>query len=48
MVQADNLVEMRGIVKMFPGVLANDKVDFELRRGEIHASWAKMEPGRAH
>jgi simple sugar transport system ATP-binding protein len=28
---------MRGIVKHFPGVLANDHVDFELARGEIHA-----------
>ena len=31
------LVTMRGIVKDFPGVRANDGVDFELRRGEIHA-----------
>jgi ABC-type uncharacterized transport system ATPase subunit len=31
------LVVMRGIVKDFPGVRANDGVDFELRRGEIHA-----------
>ncbi len=31
------VVEMRGIVKRFPGVLANDGVDFELRPGEIHA-----------
>src|SRR3990172_5912443 len=30
-------VEMRGIVKRFPGVLANDQADFDLRRGEIHA-----------
>jgi simple sugar transport system ATP-binding protein len=26
-----------GITKSFPGVLANDRVDFELRRGEVHA-----------
>jgi simple sugar transport system ATP-binding protein len=26
-----------GITKSFPGVLANDRVDFELRKGEIHA-----------
>jgi len=31
------LVRMRGIVKRFPGVLANDHVDFELLPGEIHA-----------
>ena len=30
-------VEMRQIVKQFPGVLANDQVDFEVRKGEIHA-----------
>ena len=30
-------VEMRGITKQFPGVLANDHVDLEVRAGEIHA-----------
>ncbi|MDE0675167.1 MAG: ATP-binding cassette domain-containing protein, partial [bacterium] len=29
------LLEMRGIVKRFPGVLANDRVDFDLRAGEV-------------
>ena len=31
------LVEMRGIVKRFPGVLANDSANFTLLRGEVHA-----------
>ncbi len=31
------VVEMRGIEKAFPGVQALSKVDFTLRRGEIHA-----------
>ncbi len=30
------LVEMRGIVKRFPGVLALDRVDFSLLAGEVH------------
>ena len=32
----DYLVQMKGIVKSFPGVLALDHVDFELRPGEVH------------
>jgi ribose transport system ATP-binding protein len=31
------LVEMRGITKTFPGVLALDNVSFECRAGEVHA-----------
>ena len=31
------LVAMKGITKQFPGVLANDSVDLDLRSGEIHA-----------
>lgn len=33
---SETILEMRGIVKRFPGVVANDKVNFELRQGEIH------------
>lgn len=31
-----NVVEMRNITKVFPGVVANDNVNFELEKGEIH------------
>ncbi len=31
------LVKMEGITKRFPGVVANDNVDFELLPGEVHA-----------
>ncbi len=31
------VLELRGITKRFPGVLANDHIDFSLEAGEIHA-----------
>jgi ABC-type uncharacterized transport system ATPase subunit len=36
---ADNniVLQAKDITKHFPGVLANDKVNFDLRKGEIHA-----------
>jgi len=38
---------MRGIVKKFPGVLANDHVDFELRTGEIHGLLGENGAGKS-
>jgi simple sugar transport system ATP-binding protein len=35
--KVQNLLEMRGICKTFPGVVANDEIDFEVKPGEIHA-----------
>ena len=43
----DIVAEMRGIVKQFPGVLANDQVDFELQRGEIHALLGENGAGKS-
>jgi len=34
---SNKVIQMRQIVKQFPGVLANDHVDFDLNEGEIHA-----------
>jgi ABC-type uncharacterized transport system ATPase subunit len=41
------VVEMRNIVKRFPGVLANDHVNFELRQGEIHALLGENGAGKS-
>ena len=41
------VIEMRGIVKRFPGVLANDHVEFELRQGEIHALLGENGAGKS-
>ena len=45
---ADTLaVEMRGIVKQFPGLVANDQVDFDLRQGEVHALLGENGAGKS-
>jgi len=41
------VLEMRGIVKQFPGVLANDDVGFDLARGEVHALLGENGAGKS-
>src|SRR3990172_122978 len=38
---------MRGITKRFPGTLANDKIDLEVRPGEIHALLGENGAGKS-
>jgi ABC-type uncharacterized transport system ATPase subunit len=40
-------VAMSGITKRFPGVLANTDVNFELRRGEVHALLGENGAGKS-
>ena len=41
------VLELRGITKQFPGVLADDHVDFDLRRGEVHALLGENGAGKS-
>ena len=41
------VVEMRGIVKRFPGVVANAGVDFDLLPGEVHALLGENGAGKS-
>jgi general nucleoside transport system ATP-binding protein len=41
------VLELRGITKQFPGVLANDHIDFDLREGEVHALLGENGAGKS-
>ena len=45
--EARPFLSARQIVKRFPGVLANDHVDFDVRRGEIHALLGENGAGKS-
>ncbi len=40
-------LEMRGITKRYPGVVANDAIDLEIRPGEIHALLGENGAGKS-
>ena len=40
-------MEMRGITKCFPGVLANDHIDFDVKSGEVHALLGENGAGKS-
>jgi ABC-type uncharacterized transport system ATPase subunit len=41
------VLELRGITKRFPGVLANDAIDFDLAQGEVHALLGENGAGKS-
>lgn len=42
-----SVVEMRGITKSFPGVLANDNISFKVKKGEIHSLLGENGAGKS-
>ena len=43
----DFVIEMRHITKEFPGIIANDDITLQLRRGEIHALLGENGAGKS-
>jgi ABC-type uncharacterized transport system ATPase subunit len=41
------LLELAGITKQFPGVLANDRIDLDLIQGEVHALLGENGAGKS-
>jgi simple sugar transport system ATP-binding protein len=41
------MIEMNGITKVFPGVVANDAISFQVRAGEIHALLGENGAGKS-
>jgi len=47
MVDEIPVLELRGITKRFPGVVANDRVDLDVREGEVHALLGENGAGKS-
>lgn len=45
--KSDYLLELNGLTKSFPGVLANDNVSFQIGHGEIHALLGENGAGKS-
>ena len=41
------IIEMKGICKQFPGVLANDHIDLKIHKSEIHALLGENGAGKS-
>ena len=45
--QSEYIIEMLGIRKEFPGIVANDDITLQLRKGEIHALLGENGAGKS-
>ena len=43
----ENIIELRNITKVFPGIIANDHINLTLRKGEIHALLGENGAGKS-
>ncbi|MGH2933954.1 MAG: ABC transporter ATP-binding protein [Gaiellaceae bacterium] len=43
----ETVLEARGITKRYPGIVADDQVDFDVRRGEVHALLGENGAGKS-
>ena len=43
----DYIIEMLGITKEFPGIIANDNITLQLKKGEIHALLGENGAGKS-
>lgn len=43
----DYIIEMLGITKKFPGIIANDSINLQLKKGEIHALLGENGAGKS-
>jgi simple sugar transport system ATP-binding protein len=46
-IKAPPLLALRGVTKTFPGVVANDRIDLEIRAGEVHALLGENGAGKS-
>ena len=47
LMDTQNIIEMLHITKEFPGIIANDDITLQLRRGEIHALLGENGSGKS-
>src|SRR5579864_7764286 len=45
--ESGSVLELHGITKRYPGIVADDHVDFDLRRGEVHALLGENGAGKS-
>ncbi len=45
--ESEYIIELRNITKVFPGIIANDHINIQLKRGEIHALLGENGAGKS-